>query len=280
MKRILTLIMAFLLMFSFCIMPVSADETDDYTTDDLLVYENESLPRLVDDYDLLTYSEEEEITAKLDSISEKHSCDVVIVTVYSLDGKSAMEYADDFYDYNGYGFGDSSDGILLLVSMEYRDYWITTTGSAITAFTDAGLDYIEDDFVSYLSDGDYYTAFDIFAEDCDKFLTQAETDEPYDYGNMPKEPMNIPLWILISLALASLVTCIPMGILRAQIKNVRSKANASDYVKQGSMSLTESRDQFLYRHVDRRLKPQNSGGGSSTHFGSSGTSHGGSGGKF
>ena len=71
MKRILTLIMAFLLMFSFCIMPVSADETDDYTTDDLLVYENESLPRLVDDYGLLTYSEEEEITAKLDSHKRK-----------------------------------------------------------------------------------------------------------------------------------------------------------------------------------------------------------------
>ena len=39
---------------------------------------------------------------ELDEISEKQQCDVVVVTENSLDGKSAQDYADDFFDYNGY----------------------------------------------------------------------------------------------------------------------------------------------------------------------------------
>ena len=51
--------------------------------------------------------------------------DLVVVTANTLGGKSPMEYADDYYDYNGY----TDDGALLLVSMEDRDWWISTKGS-------------------------------------------------------------------------------------------------------------------------------------------------------
>ena len=30
-----------------------------------------------------------------------------------FDGKTAQAYADDYYDYNGYGYGENDDGILL-----------------------------------------------------------------------------------------------------------------------------------------------------------------------
>ena len=59
------------------------------------------LPRLVDDADLLTNSEESELLDLLDEISERQKVDVVVVTVDSLEGKSPMAFADDFYDYNG-----------------------------------------------------------------------------------------------------------------------------------------------------------------------------------
>ena len=90
---------------------------------------NEAAPRLVDRADLLSELEEEELEARLDEISERQQADVVVVTVNSLDGKSAQDYADDFYDYNGYGIGTDKSGILLLVSMEARDWHITTTDS-------------------------------------------------------------------------------------------------------------------------------------------------------
>ena len=57
-----------------------------------------SMPRLVDGADLLTDSEEITLLSMLDEISERQMLDVVIVTTNTLEGKSPMAYADDFYD--------------------------------------------------------------------------------------------------------------------------------------------------------------------------------------
>ena len=36
---------------------------------------------------------------------------LAVVTVNSLEGKTAEAYADDYYDYNGYGYGENDDGL-------------------------------------------------------------------------------------------------------------------------------------------------------------------------
>ena len=121
--------------------------------------------------------------------SLKQGNDIVVVTVYSLGGKSAESFADDYFDYNGYGQGTAKSGILLLHSPEYRDWWIYRNGFCISAFTDDGLDYIGEHITPYLADGEYYSAYAEFAGLCDKFLTQAKTDRPYDRDNLPAEPL-------------------------------------------------------------------------------------------
>ena len=141
-----------------------------------LVLENRT--RVVDMAELMDESEKSSLLSKLDEISERQQLDVVVVTVNTLDGKTPAAYADDFYDYNGYGYGQNKDGVLLLVSMEDRDWYISTTGYGITAFTDKGIDYISDEFKPYLSDGDYYEAFVEYAKQCDKFMTQAGEGKP------------------------------------------------------------------------------------------------------
>ncbi len=90
-----------------------------------------SPPLVVDDADLLTDIEEIVLLDKLGEISSRQGMDVVVVTTDSLGGKSPMAFADDYYDYNGY----AEDGILLLISMEERDCWISTAGYGIVAFT-------------------------------------------------------------------------------------------------------------------------------------------------
>jgi len=234
--------------------------------------------RLVDDANLLSASEKSELTALLDEISERHQVDVVVVTVNSLGGKSPRAFADDYYDYNGY----REDGVLLLIAMDTRDYWISTSGYGITAFTDAGIDYIEDAFLTDLSEGDYASAFETYAELCDEFITEARSGKPYDDGNMPKSPFPWGQNLLISLAVGFLIAFIATAIMRSKLKTVRSKAGATDYVRDGSFRVTRSLDFFLYRTVSRRARPKNdsSSGGSSTHSSSSGRSHGGGGGKF
>lgn len=141
------------------------------------------LPRLVDDAGLLSDSERNELLEQLDKTSEEYNCDVAIVTVNSLEGKTAAEYADDFYDYNGYGMGSGDDGILFLISMGERDWAITTYGYAITVFTDAEQEYITDQIMPDLSSGNYKEAFSDFAFYSEDLLQQAESDEPDNSEN-------------------------------------------------------------------------------------------------
>lgn len=239
---------------------------------------------LVDNGDLLTDSEEQTVLAKLNSVSEKQNCDVAVVTIESLNGKTATQYADDYYDYNGYGVGSSKDGILFLISINDRKWALSTKGSCITAFTDKGQSYIMDQIKPDLKNDKFEAAFMDYANLCDQFLTQAKTGKAYDVNNMPFTPLSI-MWIPISLLIGALISLIIMSIAKGKLKTVRFQPAAGSYIRQNSMRLTENRDVYLYHHVSKSAKPKDTGsssggGGSSTHTSSSGSTHGGSSGDF
>ncbi len=253
----------------------------------LPVFAADDIPRLVDEADLLTDDEETSLLGQLDEISERQQVDVVVVTINSLEGAGVAEYADDFFDYNGYGYGEGRDGILFLISMEERDWYISTRGFGITAVTDAGIEYMSGKFLDDLGAGEYAAAFTTFAGLCDDFITQAMTGEPYDVDNLPKEPFEFVFSLIIALGVGFIVSLIATGIMRSQLKSVHSQSGAGEYVKKDSMKLTKEGELFLYKHVDRRERPKendsdnsNSSGGSTTHTSSSGATHGGGGGKF
>lgn len=269
MKKRVFLIFFALILFVIPVFPVFAADGDD-------------LPRLIDEADLLSDSEETALLSELDEISERQEMDIVVVTVGSLEGKSAMEYADDFYDENGYGFGEERDGVLFLISTGERDWNISTRGYGITAITDAGREYMFEQLKDDLSGGEYASAFTTFARLCDDFITQAATGEPYDTGNLPKAPFGFAKSLLISLAIAFVIALIATGIMKSSLKTVHSQSGADKYVKKNSLKLTREKDLFLYRHIDCREKPkeEEKSSGSKTHTSSSGATHGGGGGKF
>ena len=240
--------------------------------------------RVVDGADLLSDIEETELREKLEEIRVRQKMDIVIVTAKTLNGADPTAYADDFYDYNGYGYGNNRDGLLLLISMEKenRVWYISTTGYGITAFTDAGIQYIGNKLKEPLSDEDYAAAFNTFAELCDDVITKARTGTPYDSSNMPKEPMKRG-WILVAIIVGFILSFITVGNMKGKLKTVRFQPAANSYMKAGSMNITESRDMFLYNTVTRTAKPKandSDSEGSSTHTSSSGSTHGGGGGSF
>lgn len=265
MKRIYALFLTFLLTLTLAV-PVLADA--DY-------------PRLVDDADLLDDEEEESLLQRLDEVSEKQNMDIVIVTIDELGDKTATEYADDFFDYNGYGYGSSRDGILFLVSMETRKWAISTTGEAISVFTDAGQEYMQERFLPELSEGNYYSCFETFIELSDQFITKAYEDEPYDVGNMPPETVSF-IWILLDPLIGMGIAFIIASIKKSKLKSIVKQVDAQQYMEPGSMNLTLRDDRFINRHIrTRRIETSSSSsGGSSTHTSSSGTTHGGSSGSF
>lgn len=220
-------------------------------------------PYVVDNAQLLSAEEYRALSENLEAVSQQLQIDVVVVTAVSLDGKSAMAYADDFYDYNGY----APDGVLLLVCMTEREWWISTSGNAIRVLTDAKLDSLSQKFLPELSAGSYADAFSEFAQGVQSIAAASG-----ERGGISLQA------VLICLLIGVVVAFIVTGIMKGQLKSVRRQNTANNYIRANSLNLTKSRDMFLYRNVVRRAKPKNNG--SSTHRGSSGRSHGGRGGRF
>lgn len=210
------------------------------------------LPRLVDAADLLTVSEEEELLTYLDQVSEQCQADVVIVTMESCGGRSADAVINAVYDDNGYGVGPDRDGVILLLSMEERDYRILSNGFAADAITMSEIDEIGDEIVSELSDGEYMEAFMAFASLCRYEIDGERNGFPFNFG------LSLGICVVIGFVTALIAT----GIMRSKLKSVRSRSGAREYTKPGSMQLTRSGDLFLYRTLDRRRKPQESSSGS------------------
>lgn len=243
----------------------------------------DQLTFLVDDAGLLSAEDATSIESQLAALAQKYDMHYVIVTNEDPDISSAMEAADDYFDYNGYGTGDDRSGVLLYINMSTRDVWISTRGFGITTFTDAGIEYILDQLADGLGDEAYYETFETFTALCDDFTEQAKNGTPYDVDHMPQEPFPWIGGLIMCMVPGAIVGLIYVLVLKGQLKSVAPNESATDYVVRGSMHVTNSREFFLYRTVTRHARPKENssgGGGSTTHTSSSGATHGGGGRKF
>lgn len=270
-KKVTAVLAALLLAILFCIPAAATEGAGEGFAEEYY--------RLMDMADLLSDSEEATLLRALDEVSERQKLEIVIITTDTLEGNDIVSFADDLYDYCQFGYGTNRDGVLLLISKEDRDWYISTCGYGITAFTDAGIQYIGGQIKSDLSAGNYAAAFRTYIEKCDEFITQARTGKPFDKSSLPRSPMSA-IWVPISLIAGIAMAVITVGRMKAELKTVRFQPEAKNYIRDGSLNITQSRDLFLYRTVDRTEKSRDDDSGSSTHTSSSGTTHGGGGGKF
>ncbi len=254
-KRIISVLMFAVIISALLVSTVSAEAKQ---------------PRLVDGADLLSQSQETAILSRLNEISEKYEYDVVIVTQKSIGNKSEVAFADDYYDYNGYGFGNDYTGLLLLITFDSQGgiWYISTCGKAINAFSNADIEYIGEAMKFDLSNEDYVSAFNTYIDKCDYYINGEVNGFPFEVGKN----------LVISLVIGFIIAFIAVSVMKGQLKSVNFQKNASTYVKPGSMVVTTARDFFLYSHITRVAKPKDSG--SSSHRSSSGRSHGGGGGRF
>lgn len=231
--------------------------------------------RVFDEAGLLSDSEENRLNDSIAALRKKTGLDCVVLTVNSIGSKSATAYADDFYDDRANGF--SSDGVLILVSMEDHDWAISTTGKGIKVLNDRRLKDMESGIVSKMSDKNWYGAFDRFI---------SRTSDAYDayeagYDGFNKGNYTF-LYLIIVPGIAIIIGFAVVSVMKSAMNTARPRNQAADYVRPGSFVLTDKRDLFLYSKTTkiRRQTSSSSSGGSTTHTGSSGTSHGGSSGKF
>lgn len=239
---------------------------------------------VVDNADLLTQTEENELSEKLQDISDELQFDVVVVTTNSTGSKTATEYADDYFDYNGYGRGSNNDGALFLVDMGDRKWAISTSGYGIEAIVDSALDDMEEEIVPYLKSGDYDGAFNEFADFTYDIVNDAKNGKSYSNSttSTTKNHKNIGTNLIVAFSIGAGISLIIILVYRSKLKPVKFQKEAKGYIVPGSFNLRRSDDVFLYFNITKVPIPKNndSDDSGSFHSSSSGSSHGGSSGSF
>ena len=232
-------------------------------------------PPIIDDAGYLMQSELDELSRELDKVREKYNFEVAIYTESDMTSGSTEASADDIYDYNGYGAGENDDGIMLYICSDTREYHFTTHGEGLKYFNSNGLKYLESKVVPYLSENDYYEAFNAYIETTDELLQMAKDGKPY---NEKQYSTKYLIGVIIAaLLIPLLVAWILMKKKLKKMKTAVENDYAANYIKPGSMRIDTSRDLFLYSRITKTERPKSSSG---THTSSSGRTHGGRGGSF
>lgn len=239
---------------------------------------------LVSDHaELFTDEERSALETTAQTLADTYNMDFAILIVRTLDGNTARDYADDYYDQNGF----RQDGLVFLLAMEEREWYISTCGNAIDAFTDYGLMRLEDAIVPRLSEEKYYEAFCLFYDCVPDYLEAYLAGSPIDrYSGsegayyQPQKSVSDILLISVIVGLAAAVVSILL--MRYSMNTKRRQHSAGEYLSQGSFQPYMHRDIYLYSNISKVRRQQNTGssGGSSVHRSSGGRSHGGRGGRF
>jgi uncharacterized protein len=226
-----------------------------------------------DQADLFPDEREAELEARAAEIGATYGISVVLVTTPSTDGRTPRAYADDFYDYNDY----LPDGILLLISMEPREVYISTTGTVMDTVTNTNVERILDDIFdkNNVSGGEYLGVAETFLYNTDRYMKAGP-------GGKIRE-----LTLVEGVAPVVLAVIVALIMYSSVKKNYskRKQGPSYDYRKMAKANYTVMTDRVVDKKVtSSRIERSGSGGGGrgggGSHVGSSGTSHGGGGRSF
>lgn len=242
---------------------VLANGLSEEKNDDNSLFPSSKPERLYDEAGLLSDSEKKNILEKLNSLSEQYGTDFIIATVNTLGPYSGSDFAEEYFDRFEYGFGETRNGVMLLISMQERDYRILSNGIVGDHIDDDIIDEIGDAIVSDLSYGNYYKAFDEFINKSEYHVNGVINGYPFNYVSS----------IIISILIGFVVALFAVGSMKSKLKTVKPVNEANSYLREGSLKLSRANDRFLYATVSRSAKSSSSrssrsrSGGGSRHVG-------------
>lgn len=237
-------------------------------------------PFVFDEAGLLTQSEAEELEARAAAIAQTQGCGVYIATLddYQAYGAEPYDAATAFYREHSFGVGSEKNGILLLLSMNDRDYALVAYGTAAhTAFTDYGKEVLSENFLDNFSEDDWYGGFSDYVSDCEEFLTLSAAGTPVDIGGSPAEEPeeeltfaeNLAACAVLAFPVALIVALIICLVMKGQMKSARVQTAATEYVGPEGVDLQQRHDQYIHTTVTRVPLPKDDdhGGGTTIRAG-------------
>lgn len=254
--------------------------------------------RVFDDAGLFSREEKAAFENQITSMRKEMNMDVVIVTTNDTGGKSAGQYAEDYYVQGGYGVGTDYRGALFLIDMDNREIYILPVGKMNRFLTDKRWNHILDKSYEAISQMDYAACAQTFLDGVTRYYRAGIPGGQYNYD---KETGKISVYrsirwyeaaIAAGIALfAAGISC--MGVVsRYSMKKERGRS-ANDlmaYRVSSQFRYSDETDHLIHKTVTHVIIPRNHGGGSggggfssggrSTTHTSSGRTMGGGGRKF
>ena len=264
-------------------------------------------PRVFDQAGLFSETEIIQLEEKIAQCRKSTKMDVVIVSAYADGERSAEEYADDYYDYGGFGVGKKASGVLLLYYMDGPgqpggECYISTTGTMINMLTDERIESILDDVYGDLGNRDFAGAAEHFLEDVKAYVKEGVESGQYTYDRDTGEIVRYHSIRLYEVAIAMVIAGILAGSVCLDIKKRYAMKQSSREVSNSlqayradcAFHFSVAGDKMINKYVRSIPIPRNtssgsggrghsgssSAGRSTIHTSSSGSSHGGGGRRF
>lgn len=224
-------------------------------------FADDSIPRYYEEYDLLSDDEEASINAKLEEMSDRLDADVVIWVTSFFGNLDEESFIDACRKHISNNFGYKSNGyVIMMIDLEAKEtyfYFYSEGKVASKAFSDEFFDDLGDDVISLMESDKCFEAMNKYADSCDEAITESQKVKYFSVTRL-----------IIAAVIGLIIGASVTGSNKAKLKTVRSKTEANYYVREGSMTVNDSRDIYLYSKVTRTEKPRNDGSS-----GSSGSSH-------
>ena len=264
-------------------------------------------PRVFDQAGLFSETEIIQLEEKIAQCRKSTKMDVVIVSAYADGERSAEEYADDYYDYGGFGAGKKASGVLLLYYMDGPgqpggECYISTAGTMINMLTDERIESILDDVYGDLGNRDFAGATEHFLEDVKAYVKEGVESGQYTYNRDTGEIVRYHSIRLYEVAIAMVIAGILAGSVCLDIKKRYAMKQSSREVSNSlqayradcAFHFSVAGDKMVNKYVRSVPIPRNtssgsggrghsgssSAGRSTIHTSSSGSSHGGGGRRF
>lgn len=248
--------------------------------------------QVFDDAGLLSSDQIADLEQKTDILREKYNMNFVVVTTNDAQGKSAREYADDFYmDHGFYDDGEAKGGATLLIDMDNREIYISTAHDMIYYMTKDRVESILDTAYPYIKSGEYYKCLSSMVDATQNFVDKGVPSDLYtvneETGEITRYLSIRPIDWAIAVGAALLLGGAVCGFTVGKYK-LKWGSYSYPYKQKGRLNLTNQSDHFTNQIVTQRQIPKNddsdgSGGGgsmSSTHTSSGGGTFGGGGRGF
>lgn len=221
-----------------------------------------------DEAGILSAEELVGLDAKAAEVSETYGYGVYVIAVKDYQAYSTSDvYTTATEMYHGLQLGEGADreGILLMLSMEDRDYATFFYGEHVEyAFNEYGQIQLEEQFLDDFSEDRWYDGFYDYVTTCEEYLSLADAGNPVRKSAMPM--------ILVAVAVSLLIAFIVSNTLKNKMKSVSKRSVAHEYITKGGLNLTTRSDLFLYQTENRRKIEKSSDSESHSGGGGSGRS--------